>query len=123
MLMAKKTIDIETLTKIIFAECEKDGEPVSMEEAEEMAKMELGSKEMCRYEKANTPKKERKPKERKVDEEKAFILQNVKTLLKGMLLNKGEEPIVDMKTETELSFTFGGNAYTLKLTKHRPPKK
>lgn len=112
----------EKLVKEIMAEAEEDGEPVTREEAEEMAKMELGSKEMRRYEKADTPKKERKPKERKVDEEKAFILRNVKTLLEGMLLNKGETPTIEMKTETELSFTLGGNAYTLKLTKHRPPK-
>jgi hypothetical protein len=119
MLMAKKTIDIETLTKIIFAECEKDGEPVSMEEAREMAEMEIKSGDLSRYEKSLEPKKKREPKERKVDEDKKYILRNIKCLLEGMLGNHNEEPLVKMKTETELSFSFKGNDYTLKLTKHR----
>ncbi len=114
--------DPDKIAKIIMKECEKDGEPVTFEEAREMAIMEIKSGDLTHYEKSSEPKKERKPKERKVDEDKRYILQNVKTLLEGILLNKGEEPKVDMKTETELSFNFGGNAYTLKLTKHRPPK-
>ena len=117
--MAKKTIDIETLTKIIFAECEKDGEPVSMEEAREMAEMEIKSGDLSRYEKSLEPKKKCEPKERKVDEDKKYILRNIKCLLEGMLGNHNEEPLVNMKTETELSFSFKDNDYTLKLTKHR----
>jgi hypothetical protein len=54
-----------------------------------------------------------------VDNEKAYILKNIKVLIEGMLLNKGESADVQMKTETELSFNLGGNSYTLKLTKHR----
>ena len=55
------------------------------------------------------------PKERKVDETKGKILGDCKTLLEGL----GAE-ITAMKTETEVTFTYDGNSYTLKLTKHRP---
>lgn len=108
---------LEKLAKQIFAECEKDGEPVTMDEALEMAKMEMGEKEIKRYETADKPKKERKPKERKVDEEKGKLLTDMRTLLEGL----GAD-IESVKTETEIKFGYGGNSYTLKLTKHRPPK-
>ena len=108
----------EKLVKEIMAECEADGEPVTIEEATEMAKMEMGEKEIKRYEKADKPKKERKPKERKVDEEKGRILTDIRVLLEGL----GAD-VEAVKTETEIKFGFNGNSYTLKLTKHRPPKK
>jgi hypothetical protein len=115
MLMAKKTIDIETLTKIIFAECEKDGEPVSMEEAREMADMEIKSGDLSRYEKSLEPKKKREPKERKVDEDKKFLLE----VFRGKMEEVANLNILGVKTETEISFQYLGNDYTLKLTKHR----
>ena len=48
------------------------------------------------------------PKERKVDETKGKILGDCKTLLEGL----GAE-ITAMKTETEVTFTYDGNSYTL----------
>ena len=113
---------MEKFEKLIFSimkECEQDGEPVTREEAEEMAKMEMNAPK--RYEQKDKPKK-KATKTRKVDEEKKHILSCVKTLLEGMQLNADERPNVQMKTETELSFSLGDNNYTLKLTKHRPPK-
>lgn len=56
-------------------------------------------------------------RERKVDEEKKMLLENCQKAL----AEAGAE-ILEMKTETEISFSFGENQYTLKLTKHRPPK-
>lgn len=107
----------EKLVNSIMKECEADGEPVTREEAEEMARMEMGEKEIKRYEQAEKPKKERKPKERKVDAEKGFILVQV-----AELLNELGADISAIKTETEIKFGYGDNSYTLKLTKHRPPK-
>lgn len=107
----------EKLVNSIMKECEADGEPVTREEAEEMARMEIGEKEIKRYEQAEKPKKERKSKERKVDEEKGRLLADMKTLLEGL----GAD-IESVKTETEIKFGYGGNSYTLKLTKHRSPK-
>ena len=82
------------------------------EEGEEMTKK---AKEIRRYEQADKPK-ERKPKERKIDQEKAYILSE---------LHKTLEPLVEItniKTETEISFVYNSESYTIKLTKHRPKK-
>ena len=109
---------LEKLIITIMKECEADGEPVTYEEAKEMAEMELKANKDCKTYAQST--KERKPtqKERKVDEEKGHLLACVKVLLEGL---KAE--ILAMKTETEIEFLYGGNHYTMKLTKHRPPKK
>lgn len=53
-------------------EAEADGEPVTKEEAEEMARMELGKR---LKDAMNTAKsRKRKPRERKVDKEKSSYL-------------------------------------------------
>lgn len=108
---------LEKLAKAIYDECEKDGEPVTMEEATEMARMEINSKEFCkRYEKAEKPRKA-STKERKVDETKKRILLDCKVLMEGL-----GAKITNMKTETEISFSFNGEEYSLKLVKHRKKK-
>ena len=108
---------MEQLIATIMREAEKDGEPVTREEAEEMARMELkANKDLKRYEQGEKPRKKAE-KVRKVDEEKKDILQDVKNLLE----DKGAEVLL-IKTETEVTFTYNGNKYTIKLTKHRPPK-
>ena len=106
----------EKLIEKIMKECEQDGEPVTREEAEEMAEMEIKANGIKRYEKSDKPRKAVK-KERKVDETKKRILMDCKVLLEGL----GAE-IVSVKTETEISFTFEDEEYGLKLTKHRPKK-
>ena len=111
----------EKLILSIMKEAEADGEPITREEAEEMAEMEIKAKNVKIYERAED-KKPRKPRERKVDDEKAQILKNIKVLIEGMVLNRGWNSPVEMKNETELSFAFGVNNYTIKLIKHRPPK-
>ena len=68
------------------------------------------------YEKST---KERKPstRERKVDEEKADLLN---LLIEGIT----KKYLVDsVKNEAEFSFHVGETSYTVKLVKHRPPKK
>lgn len=71
-----KQIDLDKLALEIFKECEKDGEPVTMEEALEMAKMEVGAREVKREatttekKKADAPKK---PRTVKVSDEKVEL--------------------------------------------------
>lgn len=113
--MAKKKIDVKALAEIIFKECEKDGEPVTMEEALEMAEMEIKSGDLSRYEKSLEPKKKREPKERKIDQDKKFLLE----VLRGRMEEVKDINILGVKTETEISFQYRGDDYTLKLTKHR----
>ena len=108
---------MEKLIATIMREAEADGEPVTRAEAEEMAKMELNaSTEFKRYEQSEKPKKKAE-KVRKVDEEKKLLLQRVKDTLEDL----GAEVSL-IKTETEVTFAYNGNNYTIKLTRHRPPK-
>lgn len=107
---------IEKLAKQIFDEFAKDGEPVTMEEAIEMAQMELKAKKDCKtYVQSEKPRAKLK-KERKVDTEK---LELWKMLIKGLSENNID---YELENEVALHFEYGGNAYSLKLTKHRPPK-
>lgn len=104
----------EKLIARIMKECEKDGEPVTREEAEKMAGMEIKADGMRRYEKSETP---RKPthRERKVDEKKKHLLDCCRVLLEGMGCK-----IQSIKTETEISFIYNGEEFSFKLVKHRP---
>lgn len=93
-------------------ECEADGEPITREEAEEMAEMEIKAKDLKHYEQSEKPRK--KPtRERKVDTDKLEILKRVKCLL--------EDYGYEVELEKEVALHFG--EYTLKLTRHRPQKK
>ena len=87
------------------------------EEAEEVAEMEVKAKGIKRYEKAEETKP-RKPRERKVDETKKELIEYLEKAL-GMIIIA---PLI-VKNESEISFTFKKELFTLKLIKHRPPKK
>lgn len=109
---------LEKLIATIMKECEQDNEPVTYDEAKEMAEIELRAKKECRrYEQSDKPRKKAE-KVRKIDEEKGRLLTEVRTLLEGL----GAD-VITTKTETEVEFMFNDNHYTIKLTKHRPPKK
>ena len=106
----------EKLIEKIMKECASDGEPVTREEAAEMAEMELKASQSRHYEKSDKPRKKEK-KERKVDTTKKRLLGDCRVLLEGL----GAE-ILTVKTETEVTFTFENEEYSLKLIKHRPKK-
>lgn len=111
--MEKLQISFEEAMQLV----EDDADDFIGDEGEEMTEK---AKEVTASEKSQSDdaKKKRKPKERKVDEEKGYILKTVSDVVAEM----GAESL-SLKTETELSFIFNDNSYTLKLTKHRPPKK
>lgn len=114
------TIDREKIIQRIIRECEKDGEPVTRAEAEEMADYEIKAKVNGTEKVVGSADKPRKTaqKERKIDAEKAKILTACKELVEDLGGN-----ITNVKTETEINFLFNGTEYSLKLIKHRPPKK
>lgn len=109
-------MDKEKLVASIMADAEKDGEPLTRKEAEEVAEMELKAKTSRHYEQSKI-KKDRVSKVRKVDKEKKHLLSCVQTLLEGLGAN-----IQEVKTETEIDFYYNNISYTFKLTKHKPPK-
>lgn len=107
----------EKLIERIMMECAAEGEPVTREEATEMAEMEIKSGLNRHYEQSD--KKRKTPnKVRKVDETKKRLLADCRVLLEGL----GAQTL-NVKTETEITFLFDGDEYSLKLVKHRPKKK
>lgn len=70
--------DLEKLAKSIMAECEKDNEPVSYEEALEMAEMEIKEKGIKNTTGASKGKNtNKKPKTVKISNEKAQIFKDL----------------------------------------------
>lgn len=65
------------------------------------------------YAKSDKPRKA-SVKERKVDETKKRFLSGFRVYLEGC-----DCEVVNLKTETELTFSFENELYTVKLTKHR----
>ena len=113
----KKT-QVEALALEIFEDGKENiGEAVTWEEALEMAKMELGAKEIKRYEKSDTPKK-KKTRERKVDHDKAILID----ILTDAIIDN-EILVTNQKSEAEFSLQYKNNDYTVKLIKHRKEKK
>lgn len=120
-------MDKEKLIKQIMAECAKDDEPVTYEEAAEMAEMEIKAKTDCkRYEREV---KKNKPTNRmsKIDTEKIAIIKSVAHQLTRFIsfdennLN-GVENVKIVNQQKEITFTVGENEYSLTLTKHRKKK-
>lgn len=91
-----------------------DNDYTTNEEAEAMT---AKAKEVKRYEKSDKPRA-KTVKERKVDEEKKRLLNLCRVPIEG-----AGGVVTEVKNEAEFSFTLGANKYTVKLVKHRPPKK
>ena len=104
--------DFDKLVNQIMADAEKDGEPVTREEALEMARMEIKANEGKRhYEKSiNSEKKKRIVKK---DPEKIAIIANVCEYLKM----QGYDAIITNDTR---QIDFG--LFSLTLVKHKPKK-
>ena len=109
--------ELNRLAEEIFNEVLGTDDEVTMEEALEMAKMEMKSKKLTRYEKSDTPRK-KSARERKVDNDKKYLLGHLQT----RLLTETDSHDFTVKNEAEFSFTFKSNSYTVKLIKHRAPK-
>lgn len=60
-------------------------------------------------------------RERKIDEEKKFLISFFECCIRENLYDAPLEEI-NTKTETEVNFKYRDNYYTLRLIKHRPPK-
>ena len=91
-----------------------DHDYIDNAEAEEMTKK---AKQLRRYEKSDNERK-KTVRERKVDAEKGGLLTTIKTAVEAF-----GGAVSSVKNEAEFSFTFNDNSYTVKLVKHRPPKK
>ena len=108
--------DFDKLVDKIMKEFANDGEPVTREEAEESARLEIKAKANDKRYEQSKPKN-KTLRERKVDEVKKYLFEVVVSALEGEVENGS------MKNEVEYSFDYKGERYTFKLTKHRPAKK
>lgn len=112
-------MELEKLAQQIFDECQKDGEPVSMEDALEMAKMEIGAKDIKNYAQAtveNEVKKPRKPKTVKISSEKAQLFADIVEFL-------GTKYQIEVATDNKLvNITLNGHGFKLNLSENRQKK-
>ena len=106
----------EKLIARIMEECAKDGEPVTREEAEEMAEMEIKSGGVKNYTQSEVEKKPRKKREVKKDETK---LSFIDTLASWLVAETAVSNIQIVNAQREVSFEIGQDSYSLVLTKHR----
>lgn len=100
----------EQLIKEIMAEFEKDGEPVTEEEASEIADLEIKAKKnnIRHYERSTKPR-DKPTRERKIDTEKLEILEELQAAL--------ESCGITATREREVALHFGD--YELKLIRHK----
>lgn len=111
---------LEDLAKQIFNECEKEGEPVTMEEAIEMAQMEIGAKEVKTVNRSVEPKKdsEKKPKTVQVSQEK----QELFSILWEGLSNLYENAQI-LNQNKLISVQIGEKTFKIDIIEQRKPKK
>lgn len=116
----------EKLIEAIMAECEKEGEPVTAEEAAEMAEMEIKAGNVKRYEQASATKTKTK-REVKKDPNKIDIINFIFEAFDNVVIPSGKgdtcmRNMVIKNDQREITFNYNGAEYSLTLTKHRPPK-
>ena len=121
-------MDKEKLINQIMKECAEDGEPVTREEAEEMAEMELKAKKDCRrYESDKRKVKKPSAREKKIDTEKVRLMELFNYCLLEPNRIDDELPfkiefVSVVNNQKEITFSIGENDYSLTLTKHRKKK-
>lgn len=106
-------MDKEKLILEIMRDAEKDGEPVTREEAEEMAEMEMRAGAMKRYETSAKPK-QTTTRNIKKDAEKIEIIKKIY----DFLLTSGEKSATIVNEQREIQF----REFSITLTKHRKGK-
>lgn len=107
---------VEKLAQEIFDECEKEGEPVTKEEALTMAEQEIGAKGIKVGAKADNPKKKKKPKTVNVSREKREIFAEIVEFL---------QIVYDIEIEKEnklIKIIKDDKIFKLDLIETRPKK-
>ena len=111
---------LEKLAKQIFDECAKEGEPITIEEAQEMAQMEINAKDIKIGARATEPKVEKEKKQRIVqvsDEKKALF----SLLWEGLFNYYGENAQIS-KQNKEISVQIGEKSFKIDIVEHRKVK-
>lgn len=108
----------EKLIESIIKMCELNNEPVTREEAEYMADLEIKANGLPNYT-SSEEKKVRKPRTIKKDPAKISFMH----YLEEWLTNSSVSDIIMVNEQREISFKIADDTYSLVLTKHRPSKK
>ena len=75
------------------------------------------------YVKGDKPKTKKKV-ERKIDPDKAALINSLRDWAEALVLDDGTELAnIAVNNEASIDFTYNGVEFTIKLVKHRPPKK
>lgn len=112
---------IEKLAEKIYKECLKEGEPVTMEEALEMAEMEAKTKENRRYEGGERKNEEKKPRTVKISDEKKELFN---TVLQNLTRTIGveRENITILKENKLIQVKIGEKTFKIDIIEERPKK-
>ena len=111
---------LEKLAKQIFNECAKEGEPITMEEAQEMAQMEINAKGIkigARAIELKT-KKEKKQRIAQVSAEKMALFS---LIWEGLSNFYGENAQIS-KQNKEISVQIGEKSFKIDIVEHRKTK-
>lgn len=111
-------MDKEKLIEQIMRDAEKDGEPLTREQAIEVAEMEIKANGLPTYTQSEVEKKPRKKREVKKDLVKISFIKN----LEEWLTNTSVSDIIILNEQREISFNIGTDNYSLVLTKHKNKK-
>ena len=111
---------LEKLAKQIFDECAKEGEPITIEEAQEMAQMEINAKDIKIGARATEPKAKKEKKQRitQVSDEKKALFS---LLWEGLFNYYGENAQIS-KQNKEISVQIGEKSFKIDIVEHRKAK-
>lgn len=114
----------EKLIKDIMAEAEADGEPITYDEAKEMAEMEIKAKTNLKsYAQSDKPrKKSDKPKTVKVSDAKKALFVALNGFL-GEFAQTNDAKISVLTENKLICVEFGGETFKIDLIQQRKPKK
>lgn len=112
-------MDREKLILEIMADAEKEGDPLTREEAEQVAEWEIRAKGCKVYAQADKPKKEKLPKVVQVSEEKIALFD---LLWEGLSNFYGENAQI-VKNNKEISVQIGQKSFKIDLIEHRNKQK
>lgn len=104
--------ELERLAKEIFEECKGTEDEITMEEAEEMAKMEIGASKIKNYVQSEPEKKKKVERPKKEDVDKNYICSILHYALQEC--DEVKNPVITNMGKM-LEFDFRGKPYTLDL--------
>ena len=108
---------LEKLAEQILDECDKEGEPITIEEAQEMAQMEINAKDIKIGARATEPKAKKEKKQRitQVSAEKMALFS---LIWEGLSNFYGKNAQIS-KQNKEISVQIGEKSFKIDIVEHR----